>query len=95
MNTHSLAAKQEGFGQKWMPKTLLLRGQPMARALQLLEVYCDEHGYCRVALTRCGYEDEGPVLNEWRVQAGQIEQIILHCESDGDWLSLGGYGEVL
>ncbi|HZM03482.1 MAG TPA: hypothetical protein VFC44_10680 [Candidatus Saccharimonadales bacterium] len=53
-----------------------------------------EQGYRRARLTRGGYEDEGPVLNDWRKNAGTLESLTLHCESDGDWISLAGYGEV-
>ena len=74
---------------------LPLLGQPMKRALGLLEDYCRRNGIRHVASSRLGYEDEGPVLNDWRKKPGQIEQLTLHCECDGDWLSLGDYGEVI
>jgi hypothetical protein len=74
---------------------LPMLGQPMEKALGLLDDYCREHGFQRVASSRLGYEDEGQVLNSWREKPGQIEQLTLHCECDGDWLSLGGYGEAI
>jgi hypothetical protein len=92
LNTHQLAAEQEGRGRRRRLESLLLRGQPMDKALQMLEDYCGERGYRRVALTRCGHEDEGPVLADWQAGAGNIDQITLHCESDGDLLSVGPWG---
>ena len=70
-------------------RTLVMRGKPMDTALQLLEAYCQEHGYRRVALTRCGFEDEGPALVEWQARNGHIEKITFHCETIGDLVSLG------
>ena len=89
LNTHRLAGEQAGRGRKRRLETSLLRGKPMNKALQMLEAYCGERGYRRVALTRCGYEDEGPVLGEWQAGAGRVEQITFHCETDGDLLSVG------
>ncbi len=89
LNTHGLAGEQEGRGRKRRLEALLLRGKPMDKALQMLEDYCGERGYRRVALTRCGYEDEGPVLGEWQAGAGRVEQVTFHSEADGDLLSVG------
>ena len=42
----------------------------MKKALDLLDHYCQDYGIQRVAATRLGYEDEGPVLSWWRATEG-------------------------
>jgi hypothetical protein len=65
----------------------------MEKALALLDDYCRETGFESVATSRIGYEDEGPVLDEWRRQTGPIKQLTVHCDTQGDWVSVGAHGD--
>jgi len=72
-----------------------LRGQQLKKALGLLDKYCRKNRMKRVAISRLGFEDEGPLLNESRKTAGPIQRLTFYCEGDGVWQSVGGYGEAV
>jgi len=64
--------------------------QPLDKALQRLDDICRNRGIERVAAVPFGFEDEGQVLNEWRVVDGWPKEIVFHCPTHGDFHSLGG-----
>jgi hypothetical protein len=69
---------------------------PLQNVLNNLAAACGQENIrrvARVASVGIGYEDEGPVLDKWRRQAGMPLELTIYCEHDGDVESFGPYAD--
>lgn len=64
--------------------------QPMAAFLSELEVVCRQHHIDRVACVPFGFEDEGPVLDEWRRKSRLPLTLDIYCKRTGDVIAFNG-----
>ncbi len=68
-------------------------GLPLAEALLRVESACGRGKIKRVAAGKLGFEDEGLMLESWRLTRGHLEKLTLHCPHDGDVLSFGPFAD--
>jgi hypothetical protein len=69
---------------------------PLQNVLNNLAAACGQENIrrvARVASVGIGYEDEGPVLDQWRQQAGLPLELTIYCEHEGDVVSFGPYAD--
>jgi hypothetical protein len=66
---------------------------PLGKLLDCLAQTCEELNIHRVSSVGIGYEDEGPVLQEWREQPGEPLELTIYCVEEGDVTSCGPYAD--
>jgi hypothetical protein len=66
---------------------------PLQDVLNNLAAACGGDNIRRVASVGIGYEDEGPVLDQWRRQPGAPLELTIYCEHEGDVASFGPYAD--
>lgn len=66
---------------------------PLQNVLNNLDAACRRENIQRVASVGIGYEDEGPVLDQWRRQAGMPSELTIYCEHEGDVVSFGPHAD--
>ena len=78
------------------PDNVVFLGQryaPLGDVLERIPETCAELAVTRVASVFIGYEDEGPVLDQWRQQSGMRLELTIYCEEEGDVASFGPYAD--
>lgn len=70
-----------------------IAGKTLPVALQLVEQVAAERDLSCVAMNRCGFEDEGEYLGEWRQTGGAIRQLTIHTVYNGTFLDLAPYAD--
>ena len=69
------------------------RYAPLGDVLECITKTCVEHAVSRVSSVGIGYEDEGPVLDQWRRQPGLPLELTIYCECEGDVAAFGPYAD--